>query len=409
MMDAMLIKYGIRICLPAALVAFGLAAPGCGVLKGGGEEEGGEQTEGAAQYEELKRGEADRGEIQVTIAEVGIIEPVKEVEVKSVLSGKAVHLRVEPGDRVRRGDEIAVLEPGVDQSRDLSHIRAQVDKAALELEDARIDRAHEKDLLARGFASGDSVKEAEKRYQNAIIEHQSALTQLTTLERSGVPLGAVDRLQSFRITAPAAGVITEVPVEEGEVVTSGLSSFNAGTVICKIADLSALRIKAAINEVDRGKIALGMPVRINLDAYRGQTFQGRIDKIAPAARREGEVRVFETEISVEGGHELLYPGMSANIDIEGEKKDDVLKIPIEALFHYKGDEVAYLIEEGVPKRTPVKVGLISLEEVEILDGLAEGDVVALEDPDIFLKEMEKAEREGKREKKVRKPKSKKKK
>ena len=408
-MSVMLSRVVVLIWLLVILLVWGLSAPGCGVLKGGGDEESGEQTEGAAQYEELKRGEAGRGEIQVTIAEIGIIEPVKEVEVKSVLSGKAVHIRVEPGDRVSQGDEIAVLEPGLDQSRDLSYIRSQVDKATLELEDARIDLAHEKDLLARGFASGYSVKKAEKRYQNAVIENQSALTQLTTLKRSGVPLGAVDRLQSFRITAPASGVITEVPVEEGEVVTSGLSSFNAGTVICKIADLSTLRIKAAINEVDRGKIALDMPVRINLDAYRGRTFQGRIDKIAPAARREGEVRVFDTEISVEGGHELLYPGMSANIDIEGEKKDDVLKIPIEALFHYKGDEVAYLIKDGVPDRTPVKVGLISLEEVEVLDGLAEGDVVALEDPEIFLKEMEKAEREGKREKKVRKPKSKKKK
>ena len=117
---------------------------------------------------------------------------------------------------------------------------------------------------------------------------------------------------------------------------------------------------------------------------------------------------FDTEIGIEGGVGELFPGMTANLDIEGERREDVVKIPIEGLFRYKGEEVVYRIVDGAPERTPVGVGLISLEEVEILDGVGEGESVALEDPEVYRKKKEEAEEEEAEKKKIKKPKKKKK-
>ena len=107
--------------LPLALLAL---APAC-QTEHAEEETGAEEPSLLGEeYADLKVGEVERGEIQVVLHEVGVIEPVKEVEVKSVLSGKIVRLYVEPGDSVRADQQIALLEPGLNQSRDLSSIQS---------------------------------------------------------------------------------------------------------------------------------------------------------------------------------------------------------------------------------------------------------------------------------------------
>lgn len=347
------------------------------------------------EYQGLLTGKVEKGDVSVLLPEVGTLAPEAKVQVKSVLSGRVVKLLVKEGDVVKAGQPLATLEPGVDQLRELSAITSGVESSELEVKDAKIDYENSLELAKKGFASTDQVKAAEKRFKQAQIGYDSAVAQRNALAASGVPLGdAASALKTFNVSAPASGVVLDRLVEIGEVVMSGVSGFNAGTVLFEIADTRALKVDAFINEVDLGKIAVGYPVKVTVDAFRGKEFEGKVDTIAPSARKEGEIRGFDVEVRLTGEITALRPGMTANIDIRGDEKKGVLRIPVQSLFKDKGEDVVYVIKEHKPERTKVKPGLVSLEWVEVMDGVAEGAELALESPATFLEEKKEKERRG---------------
>jgi HlyD family secretion protein len=201
------------------------------------------------------------------------------------------------------------------------------------------------------------------------------------------------------------GVAIRRPVELGDTVTSGVSSFNAGTVLVTVADVETMIIKAGINEVDIGKLRLEQPVRISLDAYPKLRFAGAIKRIGPAARLEDKVKVFDVEIAIERQGAELRTGMTANIDIVGEKREKVLTVPVEALFKKdeapkqaaspgflssvfaagRKDEPAKKVEEKDRWKEKfelreVETGIASVEKVQVVKGLTAGLEVAVEDP-----------------------------
>ena len=91
-------------------------------------------------------------------------------------------------------------------------------------------------------------------------------------------------------------------------------------------------VKAGVNEVDIGKIRVGLPVRVTLDAYPKVRFAGKIDRIAPAVRIDEKVRVFDVEIRLDAQGRELRSGMTANIEVIGEKQEKVLSVPVESVF-----------------------------------------------------------------------------
>jgi multidrug efflux pump subunit AcrA (membrane-fusion protein) len=191
-------------------------------------------------------------------------------------------------------------------------------------------------------------------------------------------------------------------------VTSGVSSFNEGTVLFTVADLKTLLIKVNLNEVDIAKVATGQPVRVTLDAYPQKVFTGKVRFVAPAAKLVEKIKVFEIEVALDELSESFRTGMSANVEILGEKRDKALSIPLEALQKSEGATVAYVLKENLPAEkvasakeglsgrnkffwlsehwkeyfdaVPVKAGIATLEKVEVLGGLKAGQQVALEDP-----------------------------
>ena len=377
--------------------------------------------------DKVKTAKAEVGDVQVRVTEVGSVEPQVKVDVKSVLSGKVVDLLAREGDVVRRGQVLARVEPDVNQARDLAQVKNAVEEAAITLSEAEANHERDRGLLAQGLLSEKQNLESETRYRAARAAHGAALEKYKIVQESGVPIalaGAATTAQRLNVASPMDGVVIRRNVELGDTVTSGVSSFNSGTVLMTVADIGTMIIKAGINEVDIGKVRLEQAARISLDAYPKVKFAGVIKRIAPAARLEEKVKVFEVEIAIDRQGAELRTGMTANIDVVGDKKEKVLTVPVEALFRKDDAELVYVKKapapaaaespgflgrvfaaspkDGAPKleekdrwketfevRT-VQTGLASFDKVEVVGGLEAGEEIAVEDP---TRPKEKKERE----------------
>jgi multidrug efflux pump subunit AcrA (membrane-fusion protein) len=204
------------------------------------------------------------------------------------------------------------------------------------------------------------------------------------------------------------GVVIKKGVELGDTITSGVSSFSAGTVLFTVADLQSLIIRINLNEVDISKVKVGQRVSVSLDAYPQASFSGRVRFVAPAAEVVEKIKVFKVEVALDRQSDSFRTGMSANVEILGEKRDKATSVPLEALQRRDGQTVVYRLKPELPPRlmeaareglagpsksvwlsdhwrdyfdaVPVQAGLATLERVEIATGLAAGDQVSLEDP-----------------------------
>jgi HlyD family secretion protein len=352
-------------------------------------------------------GKAEVADVQVEVTEIGTVEPEIKVDVKSALSGKVVALPVREGDVVRKGQLLAAIEPDVNQAQTLAAVRRNVNQQEIDYLDAEKDFLAKDELLKSGLVSLEVHRVAETRYKSAAESLSAAREKAVIMESSGVPL-TTNPNQQLNITSPMDGVVITRPVQLGEAVT-GAGSFNAGTVILTVADLASMIVKAGVSEVDIGKIRVGAPVMVTLDAYPKLRFPAKVSRIAPAARLQDQVKVFDVEVTLDTLGKELRTGMTANVAIKGERADKVLAVPIEAVFHREDGEVVYVkkaVVEGEkgkeggkekgaePKATPnprdawkekleerkVETGLASISHAQIVAGLVEGDEVALEDP-----------------------------
>ncbi len=341
-------------------------------------------------------GKAALADVQVEVLEVGTVEPEVKVDVKSALSGKVVELPVREGDVVKKGQLIAAIEPDVNQAQTLAGVRRGVNQAEIDFTDADQDFRAKDALLKDGLISEEAHRTAETRYKSAREELAAAREKAAIMTSSGVPVSATAD-QRINIAAPMDGVVITRPVELGEAVT-GAGSFNAGTVIATVADLATMLVKAGVNEVDIGKVRLGAPVTVTLDAYPKVRFPGKVSRIAPAARLADQVKVFDVEISLDAQGKELRTGMTANVSIKGDRAAKVLAVPVEAVFEREDGEVVYVrkaIDATAQPKAPadareawkqrfderkVETGIASLAKVQITSGLVAGEQVALEDP-----------------------------
>lgn len=366
----------------------------------------------------IKTAKADIADIQVKVTEVGTVEPEVKVEVKSAISGKVIAILHRDGDVVRRGDVLARVEPDLNQAQALADTKNAVASSQIRFTDAKKRFEENNKLFSQGLLAPTQHRDAETDYLEARQEYEKAREKFTLAEKSGIPIGqSAASFQGSNIVAPMDGVVLTKNVEIGESITSGVSSFNAGTVLFSVADTSKMIVKAGVNEVDIGKIRVSMPVRVTLDAYPKVVFLGRIDRIAPAVRIDEKVRVFDVEIRLDSQGRELRSGMTANIEVIGEKKSKVLSVPVESVFKRDEQEVVFVKKTIDPKlfaeqtkkkdetakkdgkddkdawkqffdQRTVVTGLADSARVEILSGLKAGEEIALEDPTLGKKDDE---------------------
>ena len=349
----------------------------------------------------VKTGKAEVADIQVKVTEVGTVEPEVKVDVKSAISGKIVDIAHRDGDVVRRGEVLARVEPDLNQAQSLAETKNSLSAALIRYTNAKKNYESDHQLFVQGLLATKQNRESETEYLSAKQEYEKSQEKYNLVEKSGIPINqSPQQFQGSNIVAPMDGVVLTKNVEIGESITSGVSSFNAGTVVFTVADVSKMIVKAGVNEVDIGKIRVGMPVRVTLDAYPKVKFQGRIDRIAPAVRIDDKVRVFDVEIRLDAQGRELRSGMTANIEVNGERKDKVLTVPVESVFQRDDDEIVFVKKPFDPKAKPAKEakkddkdswkqfferrvvtsGLADNSRIEILKGLKPGEEIALEDP-----------------------------
>jgi HlyD family secretion protein len=323
-------------------------------------------------------GVAERGEIRVTVEETGVVEPERQIVVKSPISGIVETLSAREGDRVRPGQSLARIVPDIAQANTFAEMKSTIAAAEIARENARREYERAQELGRSGSLTEAELDQRRVSFEQADNQLRTARNQLRLVERSGVATG--DR-QYAAITAPSGGVIIARGVEAGETVVGGTSSFGGGTELFTIADLSSLLVKAAVNEVDIGKVRMGDSVALTVDAFPGDTVVGIVRLVPPAARLEERVRVFDVEIEAQGAGGVLRPGMTANVRIAGPVRRDVVRVPVQAVVLDEGKPVVYKVPAGgEPVKTPVRLGMSDLQHVEILEGVSAGDSVALEDP-----------------------------
>ncbi len=356
----------------------------------------------------FRLGKVQAEDLQVSVREVGVVDPVTKVDVKSPVSGRVLTLKVREGAVVRQGDVLAEIEPDVNQAQSLSDVQASVKEMELKLQDAEREFAMQKALFEQGLIGRDPFRATQIKRDQAAENLRAAQMRYQIVEDRGIPISGNAASQKARVTSPMSGVVIKKGVELGETVTSGVSSFNAGTVLFTVADLKSLIIRVNLNEVDIAKVHVGQPVRITLDAYPQKIFTGKVTFVSPSAELVEKIKVFKVEVTLDALGDSFRTGMSANVEVLGEKRDKAISIPLEALQKREGQTVAYRLKANLaPKQlsvakdgltgrnkfiwlsehwrdyfdvVPVQAGVATLERVEILSGLKSGEQVSLEDP-----------------------------
>ncbi len=386
----------------AGAIAVLLAAAGIIAARGR------DKADPKAQSSPFRLGKVQAEDLQVSVREVGVVDPETKVDVKSAVSGRVISLRVRDGAVVKAGDMLAEIEPDVNQAQSLSDTQAGLTSAELKLKDADRQFASQKALYEQGLLGKDGFKEVSNLHEQAVETLRAARMRYQIVEDRGIPISGNAASQKARVTAPMSGVVIKKGVELGETVTSGVSSFNAGTVLFTVADLKSLLIRVNLNEVDIAKVHVGQPVRITLDAYPQKVFTGKVRFVAPAAKLVEKIKVFEVEVALDELGDSFKTGMSANVEILGEKRDKAVSIPLEALQKRDGKTVVYRLKPALKPQqlaaakdalsgrnkfiwlsdhwkeyfdaVPVSAGIATLERVEVLAGVKAGQQVALEDP-----------------------------
>ena len=332
-----------------------------------------------------------RGGSRITISNsvtaTGTVEPVTEVEVGTQVSGIIDRLYVDYNDVVKAGQLIAEMDK-VTLQAELESAQAEEASCKTEYEYqlknyTRTHTLHEKELV-----SDAEYDEAFYLYEKARNAYEQAKAAMVKVERN---------LGYATITSPIDGVVISRAVEEGQTVAAG---FETPTLFTIANDLTQMQVVADVDEADIGQVRDGQRVSFTVDAYPDDTFEGVVEQVRLEATTESSVVTYEVVITAHNPDLKLKPGLTANVTIYTLEKENALSVPTRALRFVPDAELLAELEmtaepepaqsAGAAKRTvwvvkgqtlsprQVSAGATSGDRTEILEGLSDGDVVAVD-------------------------------
>lgn len=344
----------------------------------------------------LETEKVGRTSITNVVTATGTVEPVTEVDVGTQVSGIIDKLYVDYNDVVTAGQLIAEMDK-VTLEAELQSATAQLDKSKSEYEYQQKNYARSKVLFEKKLISDTEYETATYNYEQAKANYEESQASMVKVRRN---------LEYATITSPINGVVINKVVEEGQTVAAG---FETPTLFTIAADLTKMQIIADVDEADIGSVQDGQRVSFTVDAYPNDVFEGKVEQIrlgessdsstSSSSSSSSTVVTYEVVISADNPDLKLKPRLTANVYIYTMERNDVLSIPNKALRFIadasmleplgltvenptmqapEGKRLVW-VEEGTQlKPKAITVGSSNNNVTEVVDGLQEGEIVAVD-------------------------------
>ncbi len=336
--------------LIAGLVALALAGGGAWIYVQ-------QDKAGDVQYRTAK---IERGNLQASVSASGSVNPVTQVSVGTQVSGQIKELYVDFNSEVKAGQLIAQIDPETFEFRvrqamaDVDVARAAVltaqanvlasnaaiSRSQVDVQEAQRDFERKKDLADKQFiaqievdraralvnTSGESLKASQA--QLAVTNAQVKSAQANVAQRDAALSQARIDLQRTKITSPVNGIVIKRAIEKGQTVAASLQSPELFVIAQNLSDM---QVDASIDEADVSRIRMGQRATFTVDAFPGQTFEGEVRQVRKAAQNVANVVTYVAVVGFTNTAGRLLPGMTANVRVVTESRENVLKIPNSAL------------------------------------------------------------------------------
>ncbi len=311
-----------------------------------------------------------------TVVATGKVEPRDEVLIKPQISGIVSELHKEAGQLVRKGEVIATVKV-IPELASLNSAESRVAVARLSLDQARTEQERTAALYAKGVVAAEEFEQGRTALRKAEEELRNAQDNLE-ITRNGIA-NRYREQSNTQVRSTIDGMILDVPVKEGNSVIQA-NTFNDGTTIASVADMSDMLFRGKVDETDVGKLRSGMPVRLTVGAMQDVELAARLEYVAPKAAEENGLVLFEVKAAAAVPDSLFVrAGYSANAEIEILRREGVLVLP-ESCVEFEGDKAWVHVltsEEEAPEQTferrEVRTGISDGIDVEIVSGIDESD------------------------------------
>lgn len=293
---------------------------------------------------EIVKATVTRGDIVEAVGATGTLEALTTVQVGTQVSGAVQNLYADFNSIVKKGQVIARLDPSLIQTQieqqraNLVRAEADLERLKVGLADAKVKQQRAHDLGKRGLIPQTEVEAADVQVQSTDAQIRSSIAGVTQA-RANLNQQQVN-LNHTVITAPIDGIVISRNVDEGQTVAA---SMNAPVLFLLAADLTKMKISANIDEADVGKIRPGQRVTFRVDAYPTGNFEGSVVQVRLNPVTVQNVVTYAAVVEVPNLDYRLKPGMTANVNIEIARRDDVLRVPAGAVrFRPTADTFASL-------------------------------------------------------------------
>ena len=331
-------------------------------------------------YKKSKPEEIRYQELTVTTQDIarstvltGKIVPRNEVNIKPQINGIIAEIYKEAGQMVQQGEVIARLTVIPDMNS-LSAAQSRVRLSEINLKQAQTNFDREKALFEKNLISAEEYEKTEQQLNQAKEEYAASQESLEVI-RDGVSSKNATS-SSTLIRSTITGLILDIPVKVGNSVIQA-NTLNDGTTVATVANMNDLIFEGQVDETEVGSLQEGMPLTITIGALRDYTFDAKLEYISPKAVESNGANQFKVKAAVKVDSEhTIRSGYSANAQIDLEKATDVLSVPESALEFVKNESYVYKkADDGTYTMTKVTTGLSDGVNIEIKEGLSNGDTV----------------------------------
>jgi len=350
----------------------------------------------------LQTAKVEKGSIRGVLVETGIIKPQVGAVVKigARATGEIVKMKVKIGDRVKKGQLIALIDDReiqmtIEEKRaslaaaqnTLEQIELtypqRIREAKANYEYAKVNYEREMELLKYEYTTKDAVDKAKSQFEATEATYKRLQDEYKTSEKIAraniedikAQLGQQEtKLTYTRIYAPIDGLVSDVTAQEGETIVAGLQVANLVTVL----DTTLLEMWIYVDETDIGRMNLGQKVEYSVDTFPDKLFKGTIEKIYPQPVIKDNIVYYLAIVKVsKDDTRFLKPEMTTHVKVIFDERSDILVAPNAAIKFEKGKQVAYkVIGTNKVQKIELKTGIRGEEKTEIISGVQEGEVLA---------------------------------